>query len=52
LFLILKVVGYGIASKLDENVILFKKGIIRCIQIIIDAKNETRVTVKMYAGQL
>jgi hypothetical protein len=51
LFFILKAVGDGIASKLFERVILFKKGIMRLIQIIIDVKNETRVTVKIKAGQ-
>ena len=38
-------------AKLFEKVILFKKGIVRLIQISIDAKNETRVIVKMKAGQ-
>jgi hypothetical protein len=51
LFFILKVVGFGIASKLLERNILLNKGIRILIQIIIDAKNETRVTVKMKAGQ-
>ena len=51
LFFTLKIVGYGIASKLFENDILFKKGIVRLIQIRIDAKNETRVIVNMKAGQ-
>jgi hypothetical protein len=45
------VVGFGIASKLLERNILLNKGIRILIQIIIDAKNETRVTVKMNAGQ-
>lgn len=51
LLFILKVVGYGIASKTFEKNILLNKGIRILIQIIIDAKNETRVTVKMKAGQ-
>ncbi len=51
MFFILKVVGDGIASILFEKTILFIKGIMRLKQIIIDAKNETRVTVKMKAGQ-
>ena len=51
MFFILKVVGNGIASKLFEINILFNKGIVRLIQISIDAKNETRVMVKMKAGQ-
>jgi hypothetical protein len=45
------VVGFGIASRLLERNILLNKGIRILIQIIIDAKNETRVTVKMKAGQ-
>ena len=44
-------VGCGMAAKLFEKANLFKKGIVRLIQIIIDAKNETRVIVKMKAGQ-
>jgi len=51
LFFTLKMVGYGMAAKLFEKVNLFKKGIARLIQISIDAKNETRVIVKMKAGQ-
>ncbi len=51
LLFILKVVGCGITPKLFEKAILFKKGIVRLVQIIIDAKNETRVTIKMKAGQ-
>ena len=51
MFFILKVVGDGIASELFEITILFIKGIMRLKQIIIVAKNETRVTVKMKAGQ-
>jgi len=51
LFFTLEMVGCGMAEKLFEKANLFKKGIARLIQIIIDAKNETRVIVKMKAGQ-
>ena len=51
LFFILKAVGYGIASKSFEKNILLNKGTRILMQIMIDAKNETRVTVKINAGQ-